>query len=395
MKILIIKLSALGDIVHALPALHVLKDSAPDLEIDWFSYQAFAPLLSEQKAISKLITLKDRKISSLLRITKILRSGKYDLAIDMQGLIKTASLAKMSGAPVLGFAQPREAAAALLYDHSVDLGVWNSNETHVIDKNILLANYALRNILDMNSKNGELESRDDAHNIDKQSGREYRSLSGSGFDGRGVSKAITGSDDQNISNLKLHRNNIKYGLITDESQSASHIQKPAPREICLLPATTWESKLWPSEYWVELAQRLHQKYKSNIHIVCSPTDAAIVQPLLAQLKEACIPINFHQDFKLMQLPSFFRSMDLIVGVDTGPLHIAAATVDAASTRILGIYGPTSPKRSGPYGFASVSAEDLFEHKPMNKRKLSEDTSMRTILPELVLARILDSKTAIL
>ncbi len=107
MKILIIKLSALGDIVHALPALHVLKDSAPDLEIDWFSYQAFAPLLSEQKAISKLITLKDRKISSLLRITKILRSGKYDLVIDMQGLIKTASLAKMSGAPVLGFAQPR------------------------------------------------------------------------------------------------------------------------------------------------------------------------------------------------------------------------------------------------------------------------------------------------
>ncbi len=65
-RILIIKLSALGDIVHALPALHYLKDNAPDLEIDWFSYQGFSALLQEQTAIHELITLKDRELGSLI-----------------------------------------------------------------------------------------------------------------------------------------------------------------------------------------------------------------------------------------------------------------------------------------------------------------------------------------
>lgn len=336
-KILIIKLSALGDIVHALPALHYLKDNAPNLEIDWFSYQGFAALLQDQSAVHELITLKDRELGSLIHAIQQLRSKHYDLVIDMQGLIKTATLAKLSGAPVLGFAQPREAAAALLYDQSEDTGAWNSNETHVIENNIKLAEAALKRL--------KLDSKP---------------------------------------------TKIKYGLVANEATRDYKTQiQHEIQEICLLPATTWESKFWPNEYWVELALRLYQKHKCNIHIVCTKHDDEIVQPLLAQLKESCIPVILHQDFKLNQLPSFFRSMDLVIGVDTGPLHIAAATVEPANTAIMGIYGPTSPRRSGPYGFRTVSAEDLFEHKPMNKRKLSEDTSMRTVLPELVLSRLGD------
>jgi heptosyltransferase-1 len=337
-KILLIKLSALGDIVHALPALHYLKDNAPNLEIDWFSYQGFSALLQDQTAIHELITLKDRELGSLIHAIQVLRSKHYDLVIDMQGLIKTATLAKLSGARVLGFAQPREAAASLLYDHSIDIGIWNSNENHVIENNIKLAEAALK-ILKITTKPSK----------------------------------------------------IKYGLVaTEPSRETKSPIKTKIQEVCFLPATTWESKFWPNEYWVELAQRLYQKYKSNIHIVCTKHDDEIIQPLLAQLKEACISVTLHQEFKLDQLPSFFRSMDLIVGVDTGPLHIAAATVDPSTTEILGIYGPTSPRRSGPYGFRTVSAEDLFEHKPMNKRRLSDDASMRTILPELVLSRLLGS-----
>ncbi len=336
MKVLLVKLSALGDIVHALPALHFLNDNAPDLEIDWFSYQGFSALLQDQTAIHELITLKDRELGSLIHAIQLLRSKHYDLVIDMQGLIKTATLAKLSGARVLGFAQPREAAATLLYDHSIDTGLWNSNENHVIENNIKLAEAALK-ILKITAKPSK----------------------------------------------------IKYGLVAAEpSHEARTPIKTKIQEICLLPATTWESKLWPNEYWVELAQRLYLKHKSNIHIVCTKHDDEIIQPLLAQLKESCIPLSLHQDFKLNQLPSFFRSMDLVIGVDTGPLHIAAATVDPSTTSILGIYGPTSPRRSGPYGFTTVSAEDLFEHKPMNKRRLSEDASMRTILPELVLPRLI-------
>ncbi len=342
-KILIIKLSALGDIVHALPALHYLKDNAPDLEIDWFSYQGFASLIQDQSAIHELITLKDRELGSLIHAIQQLRSKHYDLVIDMQGLIKTATLAKLSGAAVLGFAQPREAAAALLYDESVDIGAWNSNDKHVIENNIKLAEAALRKL-----------------------------------------------------NIEAKPTKIKYGLVATEPSRDHKTQLQRKiQELCLLPATTWESKYWPNEYWVELALRLYQKHKANIHIVCTKHDDEIVQPLLAQLKESCIPVVLHQDFKLNQLPSFFRSMDLVIGVDTGPLHIAAATVDPNNTAIMGIYGPTSPRRSGPYGFKTVSAEDLFEHKPMNKRKLSDDASMRMVLPELVLSRLGDFSTAIL
>ncbi len=345
MKVLILKLSALGDIVHALPALHLLKSAG--LEVDWFSYQGFAPLLSEQQALTKLITLKDRGVGSLMRAIQELRAANYDLVIDLQGTIKTATIAKLTGAKVLGFAQPREAAAVMLYDYTLDTGLWHSNAQHVIEANIILAR-----------------------------------------------EAITKLD------LAQPVPVIKYGLVVNEvrerkSQLLNSVQKLSIRELCLLPATTWESKLWPNEYWVELALHLQRKSKANIHIVCTKHDDAIVQPLLAQLKENCIPVILHQDFKLSQLPSFFRTMDLVVGVDTGPLHIAAATVDPQSSYILGIYGPTSPRRTGPYGFASVSAEELFEHKPMNKRKLSDDASMRTVLPELVVARLSGVTAAIL
>ena len=348
-KILIIKLSALGDIVHALPALHFLKANVEDLQIDWFSYQGFSALLKEQAALHELITLKDRQLGSVIHAIQELRSKRYDLVIDLQGQIKTATLAKLSGAPVLGSAQPREAAAALLYDHTLDIGVWNASDTHVIENNLKLAEFALKLLKPQ---------------------------------------------------VEIKSKQIKYGLVSSESarQLGQAVQEPIRRkiqEVCLLPATTWESKFWPNEYWVELALRLYQKHKANIHIVCTKHDDEMIQPLLAQLKESCVPVVLHQDFKLNQLPSFFRSMDLILGVDTGPLHIAAASVDPSSTAIVGIYGPSSPQRTGPYGFRTVSAEDLFEHKPTNRRKLSEDASMRTVLPELVLSRLRDISTAIL
>lgn len=341
-RILLIKLSALGDIVHALPVLHLLKSAG--LEIDWFSYQGFSPLL-EGQPLSKLITLKDRSLTTLIRATQELRARNYDMVIDLQGTIKTATLAKLTGAPVLGFAQPREAAATLLYDHTVDTGVWYSNAQHIIEANLKLGREAITKL------------------------------------GLELPKAVP----------------LKYGLVANEpSERHSALEKQLKvKEICVLPATTWQSKLWPTEYWVELLLSLQRKSKANIHIVCTKHDDPIVQPLLAQLKESCVPVILHQDFKLQQLPSFFRSMDLIVGVDTGPLHIAAATIDPSSTYILGIYGPTSPKRTGPYGFAAVSAEELFEHKPLNKRHLSEDASMRTVLPELVLSRLSGVTAAIL
>ncbi len=332
MRLLIIKLSALGDIVHTLPALHLLRDSMPELEIDWLTKESFRELLSEQKAITQVWTLG----ASSLKTAWQLRSRHYDVIIDFQGLIKTAFLAKLCGAPVLGFAKPRESLAALLYDYKLDIGTWNSKQEHVIDKNRRLAKYALEEI--------------------------------------------------------FHREPLEsfaYGFQSQAPKVSQHKLLPKLREICFLAATTWESKLWPTEYWVELAIKLYHKDQTHIHILGTAQDQKILEPLLAQLRENCIPVSVHQDFKLKQLPSFFRTMDLIVGVDTGPLHIAAATVDPSSTYILGIYGPSSPHRSGPYGFETVSAEELFGHKPLNKRKRSQDSSMQTIVPDLVLAHLKD------
>lgn len=343
MRILIIKLSALGDIVHSLPALNLLKKYRAAAKIDFLVDERFAGILEGQKSINEIITCSKKNFFEQI---KPLQAKKYDLVIDMQGLIKTAFLSWTLG-PNIGFKEPREWLAAVFYRTKVDCGHWLDAQKHVVEKNIELISYLIKE----KDFHGDIAQELDYGSLGKISLREC---------------------------LETHpHKNLK--------------------EVCLIPCTTWESKHWPQEQWIKLASQLKQKYDCRIHILGTKKDENYLSSMASRLSELSTnsdDINLHLEIPLNGLSNFFSSMDLIVGVDTGPIHIAAASVNPKLTEIIGIYGPSSAARSGPFGFSAVSSEELFGHRPRNKRKLSEDESISWIKAAHIIDKIEESYTGL-
>lgn len=332
MKILIIKLSSIGDIVHAIPALNALKQALPELEIDWLVYEKFSSLIKNQEAINEVKVLPDKKLSTLYDTIRYLQQEKYDLVIDLQGLIKTALIAKFTGAKSYGFANPREKIASYFYDSRFQSPPTLENKKHIVEQNLDMMNHLIENLF--GKKPAE----------------------------------------------KIDFNKLGYNFFA-ETKVREGFQK-----VCIIPGTTWESKFWIPEYWAELLSMLKQKYNSEIYITGTESDLPKFEEIISVLR---VPFHLVIDKSLDELADFYRDMNLIIGVDTGPLHIAAATAypqESSGKKIIGIYGPTSGSRTGPYGFENLSFDEIYKSKASHKRTLKEDgSSMKLIKPEHVLA----------
>ncbi|HUR21666.1 MAG TPA: glycosyltransferase family 9 protein, partial [Vicinamibacterales bacterium] len=136
-RILIVRLGSLGDLIHTLPALAELHDEWPHAEIDWVVEQSHADLLALVPSLSRVVVLGERTAAGWWEVIRTLRARRYDLAIDLQGLVKSASLARFSSAKrVVGFNADalRERAARLFYSETIEVG----EDRHVIDKNLEL-----------------------------------------------------------------------------------------------------------------------------------------------------------------------------------------------------------------------------------------------------------------
>jgi len=332
MKILIIKLSSIGDIVHAIPALNLLAESLPEAKIDWLVYEKFLSLIKNQEAINEVKVLPDKKLSTLYDTIRYLQQENYDLVIDLQGLIKTALIAKFAGKQALGFANPREKIASFFYDIKYEAENTITSKKHIIDQNLDLINFFRQ---------------------------EYLGLEAS----------------HQVSFGKLG-----YNFFTETKDKEKY------SKLCIIPSTTWESKFWKAEYWAELLSILKKKYNSEIYLLGTENDLSCLEEIISKLKT---PFHLVLDRGLDELSDFFRDMNLIIGVDTGPLHIAAASAypySSSGKKIIGIYGPTSAARTGPYGFESLSFDEIYQTKASHKRKIKDDGgSMALIKPEHILA----------
>ncbi len=332
LKILVIKLSALGDVVHAVPAVNAIKAARPNTKIDWLINDSFKTIIENQSSINKIFALKNKKLATYIEMAKILKAEDYDIIIDLQGLIKTASIAffaKTKKTKIIGYKEPREKIATYFYSEKVDAGENLDNSSHVIEKTMLFAEYLGANL----QKN----------------------------------------DSQN--------------LILDYGELRAQGRKPRDGElnVCLVPSTTWESKLWLAEAWAEIIENFIFKLDARVHILGTDYDASNIQKIYEKLdaKTKSDPklINLLNQKSLRELPEFFNQMDFILGVDTGPLHIAVASVNPENTKILGLYGPTSSFRTGPYAFNSVNYSEMIGHKVSHKRNIKDDRhSMALIKP---------------
>jgi heptosyltransferase-1 len=304
--VLIVKLGSIGDIVHTLPALAAIRSARPDAEISWAVEKRSAEILRGNPLIDNLIEVDTHSIRRRFSVDEVmailkeqvggLRKFRFDLAIDLQGLVKSAAIAKVSGAKQRwGFSRRslREPLSRVLLTDTVDIPVG----THVIQKNLALAAAALGIEIDP----GFLE-----------------------FPIFAAPEHIAEADA------------IVAGL-------------PSERFAVLNPGGGWATKLWPADRFGQLADLLWHEAAMPSLLTYGPGEEHLAEAAVAAARSG------HLTAARPTLKGFYqlaRRSSLYVGGDTGPTHIAVA----AGAPVVGLFGPTEWWRNGSPRVADICVE---------------------------------------
>lgn len=316
-RILIIKLSSLGDIVHALPAVSALRQQFPLAHFTWLVKTAWLSILEGNLDIDEVIS-SDFSLNRWPHLIRTLRGKRFDLIVDFQGLLRSGLLGLLTGAKVrVGFAQAREG-ASWLYTHRVPLAnqqtaTWRLLDMHAVDRNLAIAQYL-----------GAQTIRPMVH----------------------LPQFI--EDDEYIE-----------GLLRDAGVGHQEYL------IALAPWSRSLLKSWPLDRFVELAKTLMMFPGVRVVIVGGPSEKAFSNVFCTLESQGLI--NLVGKLSLRQLPVFLRRMRLIVGNDSSLIHLAAGV----NVPVLAIFGPTNPRATGPYplGKHSVLHAEL-PCRPCGKRTCS-------------------------
>jgi len=297
-RLLVLRLSALGDVIHTIPAVVSLKDAA---DITWVVEAPYRELVEIVAGVKSLPVRMKKEPRAAIRAIRSMRD--VDASIDFQGLIKSAALGWLSGAKRrYGFDRHsiREKAALLFTNRRVPV----DTSQHVIDQNLQLA-YGVR----------------------------QRQLP--------LSNAVAAA-------TALHMNWSDFPI-------------PVPgyeNSIVLLPGAGKANKLWPIERFRELAKRI------------GPRAVAVWGPGERELAEA-IGARVAPPTNLRELAGLLQSAEVVIGGDTGPLHLA----DALGTKVIGLYGPTNPRRNGPYAQLQHCIDRFPTTKWMDSIRVEEVMTM--------------------
>ena len=291
-RLLLVRLSAIGDIVHTLPAAAALADAR--YEVVWAVQPSGRLLVEGNPAVASSVVIPASspfRPSAISRAIAALRAAAPDIALDLQGLWTSGFWARASGAPRrIGWrgAARREPMSSLLLTerHALPSGV-----VHVIDKNLAL-------------------------------------LAALGLD-------ALGRRDFPLPPFEREAARV------DRELAALGLERP----VLFHPGGGWASKLWPAESYGELASRLARRRIATL-VSWGPGEEALAERVVAASDGtaiACFPCN------LMEFAALARRARAIVAADTGPLHLACAVGTAAVT----LFGPTDPARNGPWNPADL------------------------------------------
>lgn len=368
-RILLIKPSSPGDIIHALPVLHGLRRRYPSAHIAWLVATPFVDLLAAEEAIDEIIPF-DRKrygrIGRSWRVTRefigfirMLRSHRFDMVIDLQGLFRSGFLSFVSGASTrIGFHASREM-ARLFYTCKIAPG---HVERHAAEKNF-----------------------DVAHLL--------------GFDDGAMNFSIALADDDRTTAAALLRE--------------AGIEEGSPC-IVLVPGTRWETKLWPAENFGELAKVLHDRHGIGSVLVGGPSDfelgriaeaasggahlagAASGSAPIANAasgvapptnsSEGCVAKNLCGRTTLRQLAAIIERAAVVITADSTPMHMAACF----NRPLVALFGPTSPVRTGPYARLDDIVRVDLPCAPCYYRKLSQCPHDHACMRDLTVSQAADA-----
>ena len=324
-KVLIVKPSSLGDVVHSLPFLFALHECFPFAEIHWVIARGLEGLLEGNPLINKLwIIDKDKwkdagrllgTVSELGQLAKGLRNEAYDIAVDLQGLMRSGLITGATGAPVrIGFAEAREG-SSVFYTHKVK----GDRDIHAVDRYLKVAEA-----------------------------------------------------------LGCEVAEVRFPLpLVIEPEKVLKLKNELGDYAVLVPGARWETKKWPSGQFAALASMLPIRSV----IVGGDADRELAKIIEKQSKGRAL--SMAGETNIGDLIWLIRRAKFVITNDSGPMHIAAA----CGIPVIALFGPTNPTRTGPYRCNHLIVRSPLECAPCYRRKCRDMKCLTDITPEMVFKKI--------
>lgn len=317
-RVALIKPSALGDIVHSLPVLSALRRLYPDARITWVVNRAFEPLIRNHPDLSATLTFDRaaaRRVTALCHFVRELRAARFDLAIDLQGLLRTGLMTLATGAKRrVGFANAREGATAFYTDR---IAVPDADRIHAVD-------------------------------------RYWR-----------VVEALGGGGEKSF-HVPLDPASVDI---------VNHKLRALPRPLVVaIVGARWRTKRWPPGHFAELIGR-GLNGRGSVAFVGTRDDDADADAAAGGLT---VPrLNLCGETSLAELAAVLAAADLVVGNDTGPLHLAAAL----GRPVVAPYTCTKVRLHGPYGQQSRAVEAAVPCQGSYVRTCGHMSCMKALSPD--------------
>ena len=323
-NILVVKLSAIGDVIHALPVSYAVKETFPDAHLTWVVEPTAYGILEGNPFIDNIILFEKKRFRTMRGFLEEfrpfrheLRARKYDVALDLQGLFKSAAIVAQSGAKLrLGTTNMREGSAYV--SHPIK-GAHASG--HIVERYLDVAR--------------ALGCRVDEVRFPVA-----------------VSPAEAASADALLAAEGVHEDN---------------------RFAVLAIGANWPNKRWPVKYFAVLADWLYSEKLIPVLVGGGRLDESLVRDIEALTEVP--PVNLVGHTSLKKLAHIFKRADLVLGGDTGPVHLAAGL----GTKTVMLMGPTDANRNGPYGQQENAMEIPRSCKACWKRRCPKGLDCLAIL----------------
>ncbi|HVO65191.1 MAG TPA: glycosyltransferase family 9 protein [Syntrophales bacterium] len=298
MNILIVKLSAIGDVIHTLPALSALRKLYPDANITWVIEEASSDLILDHPALDRVIVSRRKRwiddfkhgrigkpFREIKSFIKELKTQSYDLVIDFHGLLKSAVIVFLSsGKRKLGYDSMQEMSGIFLNEKIAE-----DMNKHAVDRYLDFLRY-----LGAEVKKPEF---------------------------------TIPVREENINRVKGF---LQANDITERD-----------RFVAVSPIALWDTKLWEDEKFARLCDHITEELK--VKIVLTGSDRENLENIQSRMKFPAL--NLGNKTTLRDLAYLYKLSSLVITTDSGPMHIAAAV----GTPVVALFGPTDPSRTGPYG----------------------------------------------
>lgn len=335
MNILIVKLSAIGDVIHTLPSLTALRKLYPDAHITWVVEEAAADIIKNHPHVDSVLISRrknwikylrkgefSRPLREMRAFLRELRQRPYDLVIDFHGLLKSAIIVLLSGGKrKLGYDSLQEL-SGLFYNEKIP----EDMNKHAVDRYLDFPHYL----------------------------------------GAPVDKPdfILPADS---SAQVLVQSLLEKNYLADK------------KFIAVNPVAYWETKLWDNEKFARLADLI--KTKLDIEVVFTGSERKPMEEIISRMSTKAV--NLSGETSLPALAYLYREALMVITTDSGPMHLAAAV----KTPVVALFGPTDPQRTGPYGQGHTIVRTDLPCSPCFLKKCSTKECMQSILPEQVLTVI--------